>query len=210
MLRVLSLPLFPILSQKILAVDGQPALYNYTVAFPGPDGTLIGPRKIAKFRTLKWGADKEKSPFETTVFQGGKKDGRREKNPRVHSKFGRNLRVLSLDEIPQFESVANGDLALIGPRGLTEDEIEGIHIVFNNIDQNREFKKYLSDYLEIMARVAPLPGIAGLYAAIRKKDLTPTERLLLGKLYCQGATREGDNRILVASLITTLKRTGAR
>lgn len=192
---------------SVLAADGRPVFYKDVLAFPGPNEKLIRPTEILKVRTLKRDIHRqERDPFSTTVFRGGRQKKPESTDPRVHSVVGRILRKTSLDEIPQLISVIVGEKALIGPRGYTPREIKGLHILLGEIKQMEELK----DYQEIMAAVAPRPGIASLYAAICKKDLTPPERLTLNKLYCLCATPEGDNRIFLASLLTTLKMTGAR
>ncbi|OGV89519.1 hypothetical protein A2Z41_01580 [Microgenomates group bacterium RBG_19FT_COMBO_39_10] len=204
-------PLLSLSARGVLLVDGKPAFYKYTVAFPGPNGTLINPREFTKIRTLRLNAsDQEKSPFETTAFQGGRKKDYEETDPRVHSQLGSLLRKTSLDEVPQLEDVISGEISLIGLRPFTLEEIKGLRVVLENLDQREELKEYLENYLEIMAYIAPLPSVASPYAATLKKKLTSIERLVLDQLYCLCATKEGDNRILVRSIITTLKRTGAK
>jgi len=192
---------------SVLAVDGPPIIHKEKVAFLGPSNKLINQTEILKIRSLKRGVHlQELTPFSSTAFQGGRKKEPEFVDPRVHSNIGIALRKTSVDETPQLLDVFRGQMALIGPRGYTLREIEGLEIIFEQMGQAEE----LMDYQQIMAEASPRPGIAGLYASIYRKGLTVTERLALDRLYCLGATREGDNRIFLASVITTLKMTGAR
>lgn len=192
---------------SVLIADGAPVIHKETVAFLGPNNRLINKTEISKIRSLKRGAHLlETDPFSTTAFQGGRKKEPPPVDPRAHSKAGKILRRTGADEIPQTLDVLRGRMALIGPRGYTLRETEGLNILFEHLGQMEE----LRDYQQIMAEASPRPGVAGLYAAIYRKDLTVSERLMLDRLYCLGATREGDNRIFLASLISTLKMTGAR
>lgn len=192
---------------SVLATDGTPVIHKETVAFLGPNNKLINKTDISKIRSLKRGAHLlETDPFSTTAFQGGRKKEPLPIDPRAHSKVGKILRKTGVDETTQLLDILTGHMALISPRAYTLREIEGLKIFFEQTEQREE----LTNYQEIMAEASPLPGLGGLYAAIYRKDLTVSERLMLDRLYCLGATRDGDNRIFLASVIATLKMTGAR
>jgi len=68
-----------------------------------------------------------------------------ENDPRV-TKFGHFLRMTSLDELPQFINVIQGNMSIVGPRP---------HVVV----QNEQYRKLISGY---MLRYKVKPGITGL------------------------------------------------
>ncbi len=67
----------------------------------GKNGKIF---KIIKFRTMRKDAEKQTGPIWA-----------KENDPRT-TKIGRILRSLSLDEIPQFINILQGEMSLIGPR----------------------------------------------------------------------------------------------
>jgi lipopolysaccharide/colanic/teichoic acid biosynthesis glycosyltransferase len=82
--------------------------------------------RVLKLRTMWSGAASKPGPFRYFV-----EDLRREPvpevkksdDPRVTSAFAAFCRSYSIDELPQLWHVVRGDLALVGPRPLTADEL---------------------------------------------------------------------------------------
>ncbi len=88
----------------------------------GRNGT---PFKVLKFRTMVVGADEHKHEF----LHLNQADGlfKIADDPRI-TRVGRFLRRTSLDELPQLLNVVRGEMSLVGPRPLIEEEdrrIEG-------------------------------------------------------------------------------------
>lgn len=191
----------------VLASDGRPVFYRVGGGFLGRDDGAVGSTEYFKVRTLKRDTDEQEAdPLCTTAFQGGRSGQTPYRDSRIHSKFGELLRRSSVDELPQLWSAIRGKIALVGPRGYTPREIEGLKIVFKSGILPAE----LRDYPEIMARVLPRPGIFGLYSATCRKDLTIAERLLLDQMYCQCATPAGDMRMVFPSIGRIFRMVGAR
>ena len=98
-----------------------------------------------KFRTMYKDADDllpnllEKYPLMRKEFEN---DFKLRHDPRI-TKLGRFLRRSSLDELPQFFNVLKGEMSLVGPRPLFEED-------------TKLFEK------EYMRRLNVLPGITGL------------------------------------------------
>ena len=78
------------------------------------------PFRLYKFRSMVSGAEAMKS----NLLDQNEMDGpvfKMRDDPRV-TKVGKQIRRLSIDEIPQFLNVILGDLSLVGPRPLPVDE----------------------------------------------------------------------------------------
>ena len=84
-------------------------------------------------------------------------------DPRV-TKLGAFLRRTSLDELPQLLNVIRGDMSLVGPRPIVEEEIPRYGESF------REYKMVL-------------PGITGMWQASGRSDTTYEERVAMDTWY---------------------------
>ncbi len=116
---VVSSPLF-VLCYFLIRRDGGPMLYAHERI--GRNGR---PFRCLKFRTMVVGADQRLQEYlaanpeaaaEWATYQKLKND------PRI-TPIGRFLRRTRLDEIPQFINVLKGEMALIGPRPVTAEEL---------------------------------------------------------------------------------------
>jgi exopolysaccharide production protein ExoY len=86
---------------------------------------------------------------------------KRSDDPRVTNEFARFCRRHSIDELPQLWHVMCGEMSLVGPRPITEAEIE---------------RYYGADAHEVL-RVKP--GIAGLWQVSGRNRLTYSDRRAL-------------------------------
>lgn len=73
-------------------------------------------------------------------------------DPRV-TRMGRFLRKTSLDELPQFLNVITGDMSIVGPRPVTEEELE----------------RYGDDVDTVLS---VRPGVTGYWQAFARNDAT--------------------------------------
>ncbi len=100
-------------------------------------------------------------------------------DPRI-SGIGRILRKTSLDELPQFWNVFKGDLSVVGPRPVTEEEI----------------KKYFGEKAAKILSVRP--GLTGIWQTSGRSLLTFEERIRLEESYV-------DRQSLVFDLLIIFK-----
>ena len=113
-----------------------------------------------------------------------------ENDPRI-TKIGRILRKTSLDELPQFINVINGDMSLIGPRPLVEGELEA-----------HNGSKYIYESVR--------PGISGWWGANGRSATDYEKRLELEYYYCRNCSIWLDIKCIFLTIKAVLFRKGAK
>lgn len=117
-LLLLLLPLFAVIALVIKATSPGPILYEWRVL-----GRRARPFVGYKFRTMVEDADARKPEMLASNEMRGPVFKMRQ-DPRV-TRWGRWLRKYSLDELPQLWSVLVGDMSLVGPRPVYDEEFAG-------------------------------------------------------------------------------------
>ncbi len=110
-------------------------------------------------------------------------------DPRITS-LGRLLRKSSIDELPQLVNVLRGDMSLVGPRPIVQNEIE-------------RYGKYYHDYTSVQ------PGITGLWQVKGRSDTTYTERVALDVEDARTLSFWGDIKIMLMTIPAVLFSKGA-
>lgn len=110
-------------------------------------------------------------------------------DPRV-TKVGQFLRKTSLDELPQLVNVLIGEMSLVGPRPVTEPELE-------KYGKSR-------DYV-----LSVLPGLTGLWQVNGRSETNYEERTYFDTFYIQNWSIWMDLWILIKTVWVVLKRKGA-
>ena len=119
-----------------------------------------------KFRTMVENADEilleimEKSPHLRQEFEDNFK---LKQDPRI-TWIGRFLRMTSLDEFPQFWNVLKGDMSVVGPRPLVEEELP-------------RYGRHINKILTIR------PGITGLWQVSGRNDIPYPRRVQIDLYY---------------------------
>lgn len=186
MLIILS-PLLLLVAIMIQLFDRGPVFFKHKRV------TRYG-RKVTvyKFRTMKKkysGKDPVKV-FESMgrddlVKQLKDKDSQIPDDPRI-STFGRLLRRLSIDELPQLYNVLKGDMSLVGPRAIIPEEM-----------------KLYEEYANLLLSVKT--GITGLAQVSGRSDLDYQERTRLNMYYVQNWTIWLDITILFKTIFVIFK-----
>jgi exopolysaccharide biosynthesis polyprenyl glycosylphosphotransferase len=194
---VLLSPLFAYVAIRIKRDSPGPVFYRHERI--GPGGCAI---RLFKFRTMYTGycrgsdyggdeaeqmfADLLADPTRRAEFEASQK---LEEDPRI-TRYGAVLRRRSLDELPQLINVLIGELSLVGPRPVTEEELE----------------RYGSG---VDALLNLRPGITGWWQINGRSNLSYTERVRLDMAYVGSWSLRLDLRILVKTLRTVMHSRGA-
>lgn len=156
----------------------------------GKNGKIF---RLYKFRTMVVNADEilqdwlKNNPEKREEYYKNRKI---DKDPRI-TKVGNFLRKTSLDEFPQFLNVLMGDMSLIGPRPVVLDEVE-------NYGKNKE--KFLS----------VRPGLTGYWASNGRSNTTYQERMEMELFYVEHCCIKFDLKIIWNTIVTVIKRDGAK
>jgi exopolysaccharide biosynthesis polyprenyl glycosylphosphotransferase len=110
-------------------------------------------------------------------------------DPRV-TRMGEWLRKTSLDELPQLFNVIKGEMSLVGPRMITEAEID----MYNQWDINL---------------LTVRPGLTGLWQVSGRSDVSYEQRVRYDMHYIRNWSFWLDLQLLFQTLPAVLKRRGA-
>ena len=170
----------------LLSCNGNPIFKQKRV---GQDGKVF---KIYKFRTMRLDAAQQLEKIlrnDPEAREEWERDHKLKNDPRI-TPIGHFLRRTSLDELPQLINVLRGQMSLVGPRPIIEDEIPA-------------YGEYL-DYYQLVR-----PGITGLWQVSGRNELSYAERIQLDVWYVRNWSLELDLIILTKTLVTVLLRKGS-
>ena len=176
------LPGFLLIALAILLDSPGPVLYRSERI--GRKGRVF---TCYKFRTMVQNAD----ALRNHLLDANERSGvlfKIANDPRI-TRVGRILRKYSLDEIPQFWNVLNGDMSLVGPR----PPIPG------------EYEQYALDHLK---RLHVSPGITGLWQVEARTDPSFDSYINLDTHYVDNWSMWLDLKILLKTVSVVIAGTG--
>lgn len=145
---LLLIPLAVVCALISLESPGSPM---YTQERVGKGGKIF---KIFKLRSMVVDAGNVQKYLSPEQLHQWEVERKVDDDPRI-TRVGRFIRKCSIDEMPQFLNVLNGDLSVIGPRPITWDEL--------NLHFTDEEKAEL---------LSVQPGITGLWQATDRNEAT--------------------------------------
>lgn len=145
-----------------------------------------------KFRTMRQDADVVLAKYlegDPALREEWERNHKLRDDPRV-TRVGRILRKTSLDELPQLWNVLRGEMSLIGPRPIVDDEIP----------------RYKEGY-ELYKRIRP--GMSGFWQVSGRSDTDYDERVEMDSYYVRNWSVWLDIVILMRTVSIVLRGRGA-
>lgn len=182
--------LFPVMVLIATAVrsDGGPAIYRHTRI--GKNGKRFG---CLKFRSMVTNSSEvlamhlSENPDAMLEWTETRK---LTNDPRI-TRIGRILRKTSLDELPQLINVIRGDMSIVGPRPITEEEMA-------------MYGDRLGLYL------STVPGMTGSWQVSGRSNTSYSRRVELDSEYALRAGMHTDVAILAQTPLAVIKAKGAK
>jgi exopolysaccharide production protein ExoY len=170
-------PLLVLIAALITLVDGRPFLFVHERV-----GRHGQPFLCYKFRTMAGDDGSALLPLhlnEEAADEWAQRHKLRH-DPRV-TRLGRFLRRWGLDELPQLFNILRGDMALVGPRPITLQEVA-------------RYGEHFPTY------AALVPGLTGYWQVHRQLDTPYEERVAMDVWYAKHRTIVSDLALLAATL----------
>lgn len=177
-------PIFLILAIIVKLDSKGPVFFAHTRY--GKNGKKF---KMYKFRTMYENAQDMINDFTPEQMKEWKENFKLQDDPRI-TKVGKFLRKTSLDELPQIVNIIKGDLSIIGPRPVIEEELE-------KYGENKE--KFLS----------VTPGLTGYWQANGRSSTTYKQRMEMELYYIDHISPKLDFKIFFKTIETVIKKEGA-
>jgi Undecaprenyl-phosphate galactose phosphotransferase WbaP len=179
--------LLPFISLAIYVEDRGPVFYRHLRI--GQAGRKF---YVLKFRTMRPDADRVLEEYlaaNPEALHFWLEERKLKNDPRI-TRVGQFLRKSSLDELPQVINILLGDMSLVGPRPVTEEELA----------------KYGKDaFYYLLVR----PGLTGLWQVSGRNEVSYEKRVALDRYYVQNWSIWLDLYILARTVWVVLTRKGA-
>lgn len=187
LIGLLALPFIGLISLLIVCDSSGPIFYRQTRI--GQGGRLF---KAWKFRSMVVNADRALQRYLAVHPEqqaSWDKDHKLKQDPRI-TRIGRLLRRTSLDELPQLWNVLRGEMSMVGPRPIVQDEVWRYGDKFDL-------------YLQV------LPGLTGLWQVSGRNNVTYEERVNFDAYYVRNWSVWLDIYILICTIKVVLAGDGA-
>ena len=148
------------------------------------------PLPLLKFRSMRMDADKMIDNFSPEQKAEWLENFKLDNDPRI-TRIGRFLRKSSIDELPQLVNVLKGELSIVGPRPVVEEELEKYG------DQRAKF-------------LSVTPGLTGYWQAYARSNCTYEKRVEMELYYVDNANFWWDIKIIFATFGAVLRGKGAQ
>lgn len=180
---ILLLPLLVLIAVIIKLDSPGPVLYRRRVM--GVKGCQFD---AYKFRTMHLNGDEilERNPILKEELE---KNHKLKNDPRI-TRVGKILRKFSLDELPQLLNVLKHEMALVGPRMISPEEM-------------KEYNQWSINLLTVR------PGLTGLWQVSGRSDVSYEERIRLDMAYIRNWSIWLDMQLIINTIPAVLRSRGA-
>lgn len=181
------LPVFILVAVAIRLDDRGPVFFRHKRR--GLGGEMFG---CLKFRSMVEDAETlldgilESDPVAADEWAA---DQKLRNDPRV-TRIGRFLRRTSIDELPQLLNIIAGDMSIVGPRPIVDDEV-------------KRYGEHIQYYDSVR------PGVLGLWQVSGRNDTGYDKRVELDVEYAQTHSALEDVRIILKAVPAVLLSRGA-
>ena len=146
--------------------------------------------KLIKFRTMVNNAEEMIASFSPEQKKEWEENYKLKDDPRI-TKIGKFLRRTSLDELPQLINILKGDMSIVGPRPVVDEELN-----------------WYGDKKDKLLSVKP--GLTGWWAVNGRSNVPYPERCDLELYYVDHISFALDVKIILKPLGAIIKKDGAR
>lgn len=181
---ILLFPLLLTIAAIVRSTSKGPAIYKQKRL--GKAGKTF---TIYKFRSMYDGAENLKKFLKPETIKFYKEKRKIPNDPRI-TKIGNFLRLSSLDEVPQLFNILKGDMSIVGPRPLLEEEVNMYGDLYN---------KYIT----------VRPGLTGLWQVNGRSETSFEERVMLDKKYINDLSLLNDIKIIFKTVGAVISGKGA-
>jgi undecaprenyl-phosphate galactose phosphotransferase len=184
---VVMLPVMTVIAMLVKLTSSGPVLYKAKRL-----GKKGRPIEVYKFRSMYADADERLERLlreNTELAREFKSNFKLRNDPRV-TPLGKFLRRTSLDELPQLLNVFKGEMSLVGPRPIVDQEV-----------------KYYAGNYEVFSSVKP--GITGLWQTSGRSDSSYDERVGFDVYYVLNWSPWMDIWILIRTAFCVITMKGA-
>ena len=185
---IITLPITIPIAIIIKLTDGGDIIYGHERV--GKDGKKF---KVLKFRSMYMDADKKLKEIlenDPKAREEWEKTFKLKNDPRI-TPIGKFLRKTSLDELPQFINVLRGDMSVVGPRPVVEEELI----------------KYYKDKADMYKSVKP--GVTGYWQVEGRSDTDYAERIKMDEYYIKNQSFLLDLKIILKTIKVMITGKGA-
>jgi len=182
-LLLLAMPLLLIIAALVKATSKGPVFFAHRRL--GHNGKEFD---CLKFRTMSADAE-ERLKRDPSLRQQFEEKFKLEDDPRI-TPLGNFLRRTSLDELPQLFHVLRGDMSLVGPRPIVENELSKYSIYANKL-------------------LSVKPGLSGLWQVCGRSHTTYPQRVMMDMHYIDHRCFSLDLQLLLLTASAVVKKSGA-